>query len=70
MYIVESNVPEADLQYQPIPIVHAHNVIVRQMDAPIQPILVYHKFPIDNRQNALFHLLNIDNWMNITRTST
>lgn len=62
--------PEDDLEYEPISIVHAPNVIVRQMDAPIQPILLYHKFSTDNRQNALFKLLNIDNWMNTTIQST
>lgn len=54
-------------KFEPISIVHSGKVIVHQIDAPIQPILVYRKFPIDMRQNSLLSLLNIGNWMNATR---
>lgn len=64
-----------DVKYEPNPnsIVHSGRVNVRQIDAPVQPIVVYRKFRIrstDNRQNNLLRLLNIINWTNATRTST
>ena len=54
--------------HEPVSIVHSGKVIVRQIDAPIHPILVYHKFHIDNTQNSLHSLLNIGNWINASRT--
>lgn len=54
--------------HEPVSIVHSGKVIVRQIDAPIHPILVYHKFHIDNRQNSYHSVLNIGNWINATRT--
>lgn len=54
--------------HEPVSIVHSGKVIVRQIDAPIHPILVYHKFHIDNRQNSVHSLLSIANWINATRT--
>lgn len=67
-----------DVKYEPNSnsIVHSGRVNVRQIyqvDAPVQPIVVYRKFRIqstDNRQNNLLRLLNIVNWTNATRTST
>lgn len=65
-----------DVKYEPNSnsnsIVHSVRVNVRQIDAPVQPIVVYRKFRIqstDNRQNNLLRLLNIINWTNATRTS-
>lgn len=60
-----------DFKYELGSIVHSGRVTVRQIDAPVQPIIVYHKFRnqnTDNRPNNLFSLLNINNWMNATRT--
>lgn len=54
--------------HAPVSIVHSGEVIVRQIDAPIQPILVYHKFHIDNGQTSVHSLLHIGNWINATRT--
>lgn len=63
-----------DFKYEPGSIVHSGRVTVRQIDAPVQPIFVYRKFPIqpntDNRQNYLLSLLNIHNWVNATKTTT
>lgn len=64
-----------DVKYEPNSnsIVHSGRVNVRQIDAPVQPIVVYRKFRIqstDNRQNNLLSLLNIINWVNATRTTT
>lgn len=54
--------------HEPVSIVHSGEVIVRQIDAPIHPILVYHKFHIDNGQTSVHSLLHIGNWINATRT--
>lgn len=76
MTIVSSDTQEAivDFKYEPGSIVHSGRVTVRQIDAPVQPIVVYRKFPsqqnTDNRQNNLLSLLNIDNWLNATKTTT
>lgn len=56
-----------DTKFEPISIVHSDDVIVHQIDAPVPPIFLYRKFPIDNRQNTLLSLLNIDNWLNATK---
>lgn len=58
-----------DFKYEPGSIVHSGRVTVRQIDAPVQPIVIYRKFRnqnTDNRQNNLLKLLNIDNWVNAT----
>lgn len=55
---------------EPVSIVHSGKVIVRQINAPIHPILVYHKFHIDNRQNSVHSLLNIGNWINAATNNT
>lgn len=61
--------PTTATTHEPVSIVHSGKVIViRQIDAPVQPILVYHKFHIDNRQNSLHSLLSINDWINATRT--
>lgn len=76
MTIVSSDIQKesVDFKYEPGSIVHSGRVTVRQIDAPVQPIVVYRKFPIqqntDNRQNNLLSLLNIDNWLNATKTTT
>lgn len=54
--------------HEPVSIVHSGDVIVRQIDAPIHPILVYHQFHIDNSQTSVHSLLHIGNWINATRT--
>lgn len=59
-----------NFKYEPGSIVHSGRV--RQIDAPVPPIVIYRKFRIqnaDNRQNNLLSLLNIDNWVNATRTT-
>lgn len=75
MAIVSSDThTTVDFKYEPGSIVHSGRVTVRQIDAPVQPIVIYRKFPIqqntDNRQNNLLSLLNIDNWWNATNTTT
>lgn len=73
MTIVSSDDTQVvSIKYEPGSIVHTGRVTVRQIDAPVQPIVIYRKFHIrnaDNRQNSLLSLLNIDNWMNATRTT-
>lgn len=74
MTIVTSDTEAVNLnfKYEPGSIVHSGRVTVRQIDAPVQPIVIYRKFRIqnaDNRQNNLLSLLNIDNWVNGTRTT-
>lgn len=67
----DTNATVDDFKYGLGSNVHSGRVTVRQIDAPVQPIVVYHKFHIqntDNKQNNLFRLLNISNWMNATRT--
>lgn len=63
-----------NFKYEPGSIVHSGRVTVRQIDAPVQPIVVYRKVPIqpntDNRQNNLLSLLNVDNWLNATKMKT
>lgn len=73
MTIVTSDTEAVNLnfKYEPGSIVHS-GTIVRQLDAPVQPIVIYRKFRIqnaDNRQSNLLSLLNIDNWVNATRTT-
>lgn len=70
MAIVSNDTETVQFKYEPGSIVHSGRVTVRQIDAPVQPIVVYRKFRIqnaDNRQNNLLSLLNIDNWMNSTQ---
>lgn len=62
----------ADAVFQLGSIVNSGAVTVRQIDAPVQPIVIYRKFRIqhtNNRQNNLLSLLNINNWVNATRTT-
>lgn len=70
MAIVPGDVQAAASKYEPNRLVHS--ATVRQIDAPVQPIMVYRKFRmqnLDNRPNNLLSLLNIDNWINATKTT-
>lgn len=72
MTIVSSDTQAVSIKYEPGSIVHSGRVTVRQIDAPMQPIVVYRNFRNenpDNRQNSLLSLLNIENWLNTTRTT-